>query len=562
MTNGPPSSAAGSSKTPVTSLPSSAPPANGSGSAAYSVPFASWPPSQPGLAQVSSSPQNLNSQIRSYYRDTTYGGQEPTQGRIYQTPYATKQPPTPAAISTIQNVPTRSISIPPPPEPETYKHWDNAIKKFLVCANLMQTLDGLENDMLVLNFEWEQTVIPKALKELQADLQHILDRVEGKQKVEDIDIDIESTAIEDTEPLDERKLEYAILVTGKPLRSQSSINHSISQFLAKTRARNDASNRAEFLYTLAEKKRKLQEALGPEAAAEIEVSSCARVDAKPIDRDKQMKYDIAKNGDGPLTRTVKSNAAPPMAPSSLSCADHPSAPTQTSLPAASSSISVNDALQPTKKRKYGEVEDPEYSLEYASAKRKGKGREYGNEDPEVVEADREQRALAAATAEKHPGLDERLKNIEAHLALRYVPTPPRTLLARLKYLEDHIVRLEKEYPPWAALHFNQPDRGWPAPPRTTPIIVPPQLRLAPPELAQVQRPAAPAVPSVASMDTATAPPTEASFVASGSNVVMPPAPPPISIPKSRRATSSLQQAILDRLEVQKAMNELKNGRDT
>ena len=30
---------------------------------------------------------------------------------------------------------------------------------------------------------------------------------------------------------------------------------------------------------------------------------------------------------------------------------------------------------------------------------------------------------------------------------------------RLKFLEDHIVQLEKEYPPWAALHFNQPRRG-------------------------------------------------------------------------------------------------------
>lgn len=40
-----------------------------------------------------------------------------------------------------------------------------------------------------------------------------------------------------------------------------------------------------------------------------------------------------------------------------------------------------------------------------------------------------------------------------------VPAPPRTLLARLQFLEDHIIQLEKEYPPWAALHFNQPHRG-------------------------------------------------------------------------------------------------------
>lgn len=40
-----------------------------------------------------------------------------------------------------------------------------------------------------------------------------------------------------------------------------------------------------------------------------------------------------------------------------------------------------------------------------------------------------------------------------------VPAPPRHLLARLQFLEDHIIQLEKEYPPWAALHFNQPNRG-------------------------------------------------------------------------------------------------------
>lgn len=81
------------------------------------------------------------------------------------------------------------------------------------------------------------------------------------------------------------------------------------------------------------------------------------------------------------------------------------------------------------------------------------------------------------TAERYPALDERLRNIETHVAIRYgerrhwfiglvlfaspiaVPSPPRSLLDRLKFLEDHLVQLEKEYPPWAALHFNQPNRG-------------------------------------------------------------------------------------------------------
>ena len=70
------------------------------------------------------------------------------------------------------------------------------------------------------------------------------------------------------------------------------------------------------------------------------------------------------------------------------------------------------------------------------------------------------------------------------------------MLDRVRFLEDHIVRLERDYPPWAALHFNQPNRGvrinalilclsignpngrllqWPPPPRATPLIVPSHL---------------------------------------------------------------------------------------
>ena len=80
------------------------------------------------------------------------------------------------------------------------------------------------------------------------------------------------------------------------------------------------------------------------------------------------------------------------------------------------------------------------------------------------------------SAERYPGLDERLRNIEEHIAVRYgnisvvshsmisdafhaVPSPPRSLLDRLKFIEDHLIHLETDYPPWAALHFNQPRRG-------------------------------------------------------------------------------------------------------
>src|SRR3979490_498382 len=89
-----------------------------------------------------------------------------------------------------------------------------------------------------------------------------------------------------------------------------------------------------------------------------------------------------------------------------------------------------------------------------------------------------------------------LRSRTTNILYLVVPAMPGMLLTRLKSLEDHIVRLEKDYPPWAALHFNQPNRGvsrmvfyacchrtshqlpfqWPPPPRPTPIIVPPHLR--------------------------------------------------------------------------------------
>lgn len=70
-------------------------------------------------------------------------------------------------------------------------------------------------------------------------------------------------------------------------------------FLAKSRAKNDRSNQNEFLQSLAEKRRQLNDQ-APES-----IATCARTDAKPINRDLQMKYDIAKNEEGPLRKTVK-----------------------------------------------------------------------------------------------------------------------------------------------------------------------------------------------------------------------------------------------------------------
>ncbi|CAE6499229.1 unnamed protein product [Rhizoctonia solani] len=126
--------------------------------------------------------------------------------------------------------------------------------------------------------------------------------------------------------------------------------------------------------------------------------------------------------------------------------------------------------------------------------------------------------LSTGAGDGSLGVAERFQAIETHLSVRYVPGPPADYMLRVKHIEDHIIRLEKEYPPWAALHFNQPNRGWPPPPRDSIIVIPPHLTSSTP----------PGPTSVSGLD------------AKG---------------KHRAGKeSSLLRAALDKLEVQKALD--------
>ncbi|KAJ7187923.1 hypothetical protein C8R46DRAFT_877498 [Mycena filopes] len=288
---------------------------------------------------------------------------------------------------------------------------------------------------------------------------------------------------------EERKLDYVHTANAA---SQTSITKSISVFLAQNRAKNDASNRAEFLHSLAERKRKRDPADegddappdSPDGEAKDDPSSCARTDAKPVDRDVQMKYDIAKNHDGPLRRTTRQKSKPAAPP--------PPVAAPAASPTTSTRTKTKQQQQQLKK-----------SASPATVK----------SDPESTKA-----------ASVHFALDQRVENIESHFSVRYVPGPPDTLLSRLAYLEEHIVRLEKDYPPWAALHFNQPNRGWPPPPRATPIIVPANQRSL-------------------STNTASLPTV---VTVGGVNVNV----------KTKNTGSSLQRAIMDKIAVNEARADL------
>ena len=156
----------------------------------------------------------------------------------------------------------------------------------------------------------------------------------------------------------------------------------------------------------------------------MEISSCARVDAKPIDRDKQITYDIAKYGEGPLKKIPASIAIPPETISSSSA----ELPPQSLVEPTPGLLHSFKEVQGQRKRKLADLDQTgsdqnlRSSKTKSRAKRKGKTKEKATSvPPEQEKEDAEHVALSAATPERHPGLDERLKNLEIHLALRYGP---------------------------------------------------------------------------------------------------------------------------------------------
>ncbi|KAI0066198.1 hypothetical protein BV25DRAFT_1821108 [Artomyces pyxidatus] len=342
---------------------------------------------------------------------------------------------------------------PSPPPRDLPRHWDNALRAFFLSAGLTQTLKGFEDDILIMNADWEKKEIPRALEELNMDITRLLKPDDNLSEGKEPD-----------QPFDKRKLDYMHAEKGAEPRTPGTINKAVSLLLARNRARNNASNRAEFLRS--HKRRRLDDQVAADQTGENTDPSCARTDAKIVDRDIMMKFDVAKNEEGPLQRTMK-------------------------------------------------TEENEGNL----AKGENRVQNVDGED----------------TAQRHPGLDERIRSIETHLAVRYVPAPPVSLLRRLQFLEDHIIELEREYPPWAALHFNQPRRGWPPPPRTTPLIVPSHLTSTAPEASN----SATDVSSLTTIEPQSKPGVEGKG-------------------KGRATKSSLHRAVLERLEVQKAIHDL-NG---
>ncbi|KAJ2513774.1 hypothetical protein H4217_006142 [Coemansia sp. RSA 1939] len=74
------------------------------------------------------------------------------------------------------------------------------------------------------------------------------------------------------------------------------------------------------------------------------------------------------------------------------------------------------------------------------------------------------------------GLEERVENIRDHLNVKFVPATD-DIYTRVSALEDRIMMLESEFPPWSAEHFHQPGRKYlQTPPITIYRVLPSQSK--------------------------------------------------------------------------------------
>lgn len=197
MTNGPPPSEASGSglftdqttekadfKTPGLL---SAPSISSSPNSTHPIPHANYPVwsstgNYSGYATVTTNPATFGSY---YHSENAYSkGNVPPQSKPYN-PYShlfykkkdsvqedPHNSPSTGSITPSQGpgLPERSTT-PPLPKPETFRYWDEILKRFLEKLKLTDALKGFESDMLVFNSEWEQRMVPDALKDLVNGLQ-------------------------------------------------------------------------------------------------------------------------------------------------------------------------------------------------------------------------------------------------------------------------------------------------------------------------------------------------------------------------------------------------------
>ncbi|CAO3644049.1 unnamed protein product [Cunninghamella echinulata] len=310
--------------------------------------------------------------------------------------------------------------------------WHKELSKFLKTVGLNETSQSLDTEILVLS-HYHQAQLPDALETLVGQLLLALEQhVDAKEKILENNNSTTITSIDnindhnninnnnnnnDTAIRTTEGLLYSINKKRKQLSSsidainsanETNNNDNNNDIENRERAKRMDPNQVQIRASNNEVQQRIdtyiqakQHDIDTSNRAEFlsrsdpkgEDITCARADAREINRNIQMKFDIVNNEDGPIARSLVSNT------------------TQTS-----SLTNTNNNIM-----------------------------------------------------NNHIIVDERLKNIESHLNVQFERNlnDPFTCMERIKILEDTLMDIERKYPKWAAVHFNQPNRSYPPPPSVT-----------------------------------------------------------------------------------------------
>ncbi|KAI9283341.1 hypothetical protein BY458DRAFT_496250 [Sporodiniella umbellata] len=264
--------------------------------------------------------------------------------------------------------------------------WDRELSQFFKGIGLLETSECLESELTVLS----RTQLEKLPEELEKVVERLLEclerHVDAKEDVlEKPDKTHKDLLLKRRRPSEEEEDENKERIKrmdGEKVQIRATtkeVDQRIETFIQAKRNELDESNRTEFL------------SRHDPTADDV---TCARTDAREINRNIQMKFDIVNNEDGPLARStnVIQNK-------------------ETEVPTSTQSESI-----------------------------------------------------------------ERINNIEQHLNVKLDQNanPPFSLIERVKILENALMEIEREYPTWAAVHFNQPNRTFPPPPPITYITRAPE----------------------------------------------------------------------------------------
>ncbi|CAO3588261.1 unnamed protein product [Absidia cylindrospora] len=363
-------------------------------------------------------------------------------------------------------------------EEELSVSWQQDLGAFLNSIGLIETRRSFDTELLVLS-QYHQSQLPQALENLVDRLLMALERhVNAKENELTNDSSTSPTTTTmngllytkkrkrqkgdgnsdngNTDNSDSEAQELVKRMDPEQVQiraSDSQVQQRINTYIQAKQHDVDASNRTEFLNR-------------PDPKGED--VTCARADAREINRNIQMKFDIVNNEDGPLARSLISSSATT------------------------------------------------------------------DEQRSSNTTDNQKRNDQVATEV----MEERLGNLEAHLNVQFErhTTKPFTWTERISIIERTLMDIERKYPTWAAVHFNQPNRTYPPPPPVT----------------FISRSQQPQSSSPASTEIPTLHEKKMDYVAS-QLIPQQQKQTPSPLKLSGRSNSSLTRAVLEQLQRQKQL---------